>query len=158
MDVIAGALEDGKQVTVHMLQSVTAFIRIFADKCHHGKEEGHLFPLLQARGVPLTGCPLGALLQEHQTGRKLVDNLEAATQAYATEDSLDTRTSLSKVLRQLMKLYPDHMWKEDFLAFPMTNKQGLRQKFAAVDAAIGQDLLNTQKAWAESLSQTGLKF
>jgi len=27
------------------------FFRNFADKCHHAKEEGHLFPLLVARGL-----------------------------------------------------------------------------------------------------------
>ena len=164
MAVMAGALEDGKHVAVHTLQKTATFMKIYADKCHHGKEEGHLFPLLQARGVPSTGCPLGALLHEHQTGRTLVDNLDEATQAYAVEDSQDTRTKLAMVLRQLMKLYPDHIWKEDYLAFPLTNKvltakdqQGLRRRFADVDTAIGQDVVDKQKAWAKSLSQTQLR-
>ena len=26
------------------------FFRTFADRCHHGKEEAHLFPLMQTRG------------------------------------------------------------------------------------------------------------
>ena len=161
---MAGALEDGKQVAVHTLQAAVTFMRTYADKCHHGKEEDFLFPLLEARGVPATGCPLGALLHEHQTGRLLVVNLEEATQAYAIEDSHETRIKLAMVLRQLMKLYPEHIRKEDYLAFPMTNKvlstedqQSLRQRFAGVDAAIGQDVLNKQKAWAESLSSTTLK-
>ena len=58
MAVMAGALEDGKHVAVHTLQAAATFMGAYADKCHHGKEEGHLFPLLQARGVPATGCPL----------------------------------------------------------------------------------------------------
>ena len=161
---MAGALEDGKQVAVHTLQSAVTFMRTYADKCHHGKEEGYLFPLLEARGVPATGCPLGALLHEHQTGRTLVGNLEESTQAYAVEDSPETRIKLAMVLRQLMKLYPDHIWKEDYLAFPMTNKvlsaedqQSLGQKFAGVDTAIGQNVLSKQKAWAESLNPIKLK-
>jgi len=46
-----------------------------ADKCHHGKEEVHLFPFLEKRGVPARGCPMGALLHEHEQGRTLVTQL-----------------------------------------------------------------------------------
>ena len=147
-----------------LIDTIVDFIKTYADRTHHGKEEDLLFPLLEARGVPATGCPLEALLHEHQTGRTLVANLEEATQAYAVEDSHETRIKLAMVLRQLMKLYPAHIWKEDYLAFPMTNKvlsaedqQSLRQMFADVDVAIGQDVLNKQKAWAESLSPIKLK-
>ena len=42
------------------LQQVVAFMRNYADKCHHGKEEAELFPFLERRGVPMRGCPIDA--------------------------------------------------------------------------------------------------
>ena len=43
------------------------FLKTFADKCHHGKEEDYLFKELIARGIPNEGGPIGVMLQEHQT-------------------------------------------------------------------------------------------
>jgi len=42
----------------------------FADKCHHGKEEVHLFPFLEKRGFRARGCPGGASpAPSHEQGR-----------------------------------------------------------------------------------------
>ena len=35
------------------------FLKEFADKCHHGKEEGFLFPALEKAGVKNEGGPIG---------------------------------------------------------------------------------------------------
>ena len=48
------------------------FLRIFADQCHHGKEEGILFKELESRGVPNKGGPIGVMLQEHVLGRQII--------------------------------------------------------------------------------------
>ncbi len=61
----------GQEVEAKTLQGIVEFMRTFADKCHHGKEEIHLFPALERKGVPARGCPVGALLHEHQQGRAL---------------------------------------------------------------------------------------
>jgi len=37
-------------------------IRTFADKCHHGKEEDHLFETLVKKGMPKEGGPVGQML------------------------------------------------------------------------------------------------
>lgn len=44
MAVVAEALEDDGEVEPDTLRDITAFMRTFADQCHHGKEETHLFP------------------------------------------------------------------------------------------------------------------
>ena len=33
-------------------RDAVAFFRNFADRCHHGKEEAHLFPAMEAAGLP----------------------------------------------------------------------------------------------------------
>ncbi|MEE8362417.1 MAG: hemerythrin domain-containing protein, partial [Gemmatimonadales bacterium] len=51
------------------LADCIAFIRLFADACHHGKEENLLFPALEARGMPHDQGPIAVMLFEHQQGR-----------------------------------------------------------------------------------------
>jgi len=40
----------------------------YVDRCHNHKEELHLFPKLEAKGMPRHGGPLGVMLQEHERG------------------------------------------------------------------------------------------
>jgi len=61
--VLADRLEAGQEVDVNTLQGIVEFMRTFADKCHHGKEEELLFPLLSKKGVPMQGCPVGVLIK-----------------------------------------------------------------------------------------------
>ena len=72
MAVLAERLDGGEDLDVPLLENVVEFLRTFADRCHHGKEETFLFPALIRRGVPSHGCPIGGLTMEHQKGRGMV--------------------------------------------------------------------------------------
>ena len=146
MAVIAEALEAGREADTETLRGVVEFMRIFADKCHHGKEERHLFPLLEQKGVPARGCPLAVLVHEHDRGRTLVGQLSEAIDAY-WRDGVSGRAPVAKSLHALVELYPGHIWKEEYLLFPMTNKilnseeqVVLRQRFEAIEEGIGRDV------------------
>jgi len=52
--VLLETLEAGNEVEGKTLQEIVEFMRTFADKCHHGKEETHLFPALEKKGVPIS--------------------------------------------------------------------------------------------------------
>ncbi len=94
------------------------FIKMFADKCHHGKEEGQLFPAMEAKGVPCESGPIGVMLSEHEQGRRFVrgmaDNLEAASTGDQPALRLFVENALSYVL-----LLRAHILKEDNILFPM---------------------------------------
>jgi hemerythrin-like domain-containing protein len=146
MAVLARHLGAGRLVEADTLRDIVHFLRGYADRYHHGKEETHLFTLLEARGVPTQGCPLGALMAEHQEGRALVNELAQAIEAYAPAIP-STREPLVQSLHTLAELYPNHIWKEDYLLFPMTNKvlspedqASLYERFEAVDDALGRDV------------------
>jgi hemerythrin-like domain-containing protein len=146
LTVLAESLEKGEQVEPETLKNIVEFMRIFADKCHHGKEEALLFPLLEKRGVPLQGCPIGVLTHDHQTGRTLVTGLAEAIEGYQKGDPT-ARDALLKNIHGITALYPGHIWKEDYLAFPMSNKvltaedqQSLSEEFEKVDENIGRDV------------------
>jgi len=152
-------LESDKDIAVEELQNITEFMCIFGDKCHHGKEEKELFPLLEKKGVPMQGCPVAALTHEHEVGRNLVKVLVEATVAYGNKGG-SAKEELLKQLRGLINLYPNHIWKEDYLLFPMTNKilsdseqKDLQTKFEMVEKEIGPDTYTKYKRLAEEIDE-----
>src|SRR5512146_1127553 len=56
------------------------FIRNFADRFHHAKEEDVLFEALVENGMPRENSPVAAMLMEHDAGREFVRRLEQAAQ------------------------------------------------------------------------------
>jgi hemerythrin-like domain-containing protein len=97
------------------------FFRNFADRCHHGKEEDHLFPALEAKGFPRDGGPTGVMLHEHDQGRTyvrgMVENLEAASTGDfgALERFSDHANGYITLLRQ-------HIDKEDNILFQLADR------------------------------------
>lgn len=159
MAAVTETLEVGQEVEAETLQNIVEFMRTFADKCHHGKEETHLFPVLKRKGVPVRGCPMAVLIAEHQRGRTLVTGLATAAETYA-RDGPSAKKSLLESLRSLTDLYPDHIWKENYLLFPMTNKiltpeeqKELHDKFETVEKAIGTGVHHRFEQLAEKLEQ-----
>lgn len=159
MTVLIKKLESNKDIDIEDLRNITEFMRVFGDKCHHGKEEKELFPLLEKKGVPMQGCPIAALTHEHEMGRSLVKGLVEATSSYEKKDPL-AKDAVLKQLRGLANLYPNHIWKEDYLLFPMTNKilnateqKDLQAKFETVEEEIGPDTHTKYKRLAEKIDR-----
>jgi hemerythrin-like domain-containing protein len=74
------------------VEQMLDFFRIFVDRCHHAKEEQHLFPTLRKRGIAGRENCIKELLQQHDAGRKLVRAMASvcpkakAGEAKATEE------------------------------------------------------------------------
>jgi len=111
---------DGAEIENEIdLDDMTAFINFlkeFADKCHHGKEEGFLFPAMIAMGVPESGGPIGVMMQEHAEGRRLIQEL---AQSLPGEIDLDR---LIKAARDYAMLLRGHIQKENSVLFPMADR------------------------------------
>ncbi len=146
MAALIEKLESGKEIDPAVLTDLSEFLQTFGDTCHHGKEEEYLFKLLEKKGVPVSGCPLAVLLHEHEKGRKLMGDLKLDSELYRRTPS-EGREGLINTLRKLVELYPSHIWKEDYLLFPMTEKllseseqKELSAQFAKHEAGIGTDV------------------
>lgn len=107
---------------------VDFFIR-YADGVHNKKEENHLFPLLEKRGLPRQGGPLGVMLEEHDTGRKLLSDMGSAAVAFSA-GALNELAELRRVFEAWTTLVHQHYWKENDVLYPMG-----RRVFSADDAA-----------------------
>lgn len=116
-----------------------AFIRQFADKCHHAKEENQLFVLMAERGVPVEGGPIGVMLQDHQYGRDCVGVMAASLEEAAQGDTAALKT-FGLHAEAFIDMLRDHIVKEDRVLYPMANdrfspedQQELLARFDAVE-------------------------
>lgn len=146
MAVLVEKLESGTEVDHAVFTDLSEFLQTFGDTCHHGKEEDYLFKLLEKKGVPVSGCPLAVLVHDHEKGRKLMADLKRDIALYERIPS-EGRQGLIATLRKLIELYPSHIWKEDYLLFPMAEKllseseqKELSAQFAKHEAQIGTDV------------------
>jgi hemerythrin-like domain-containing protein len=103
------------------IDTAVDFIRIYADKTHHGKEEDILFRECAKKKMSEKDTKvMNELIEEHKFGRKTVGELIEAKENYVKEkDSL--KTILEK-LDTLVDFYPKHIEKEDKNFFPDAEK------------------------------------
>lgn len=126
MKRVCDKLESGDNVDPEHLERIVEFIRIFADRCHHGKEEDLLFQAMEETGIPNKGRPdeenvFYALLLEHYIGRDYVKDLGDAIAKYKAGD----RSSTYKIIenaRDYVELLTQHIEKEDDIAYLIADK------------------------------------
>lgn len=72
-------LEGGGEIDPIAVDTLADFIRTYADRTHHGKEEDILFENLEKRALSKSERQLmEELIEEHKLGRKLTEQLVEA--------------------------------------------------------------------------------
>lgn len=82
------------------------WLKAFADRTHHAKEEHALFPAMAAAGVPTEGGPIGVMLAEHTEGRALIHTMSTGATAERAEAA-----------RRYVALLRQHIDKENDVLF-----------------------------------------
>jgi hemerythrin-like domain-containing protein len=111
-------IESIRKVDSEFVDTAVDFIRTYADRTHHGKEEDILFRDLSKR--PLSAEDqrvMKELLEEHVFGRQTTKAILEANTRYRNGDESALANILSK-LRTLVEFYPKHIEKEDKVFFP----------------------------------------
>jgi hemerythrin-like domain-containing protein len=121
LDKMVGLCETEGELNTRDAAKAIDFFRHFADQCHHGKEERHLFPALEARGVPREQGPVGVMLDEHEQGRR---HLRAMAEAVADHEagipgSVRRFTTHADAYIDLLR---HHIAKEDHCLFPIADR------------------------------------
>jgi hemerythrin-like domain-containing protein len=97
------------------------FIRNYADRFHHAKEEDVLFKALVANGMPEQNSPVAAMLMAHDQGRAFVRGMEqAAKRALAGEPA--PVVEIAENARGYIALLRDHIDKEDTILYPLAER------------------------------------
>lgn len=115
-----GVERDGEPLDYDSVARCITFFRLFADACHHGKEEDLLFPGLEAEGMPRDTGPIAVMLYEHDQGRALVQTM-AASLNDAREGDERAGDDLRGAAWGFIDLIVAHIGKEDNVLFTMAD-------------------------------------
>lgn len=113
---VSQRLEAREKVDPQDLSQMVEFIRVFADRCHHGKEEDLLFPALEETGVPREGGPIGVMLVEHDEGRAYVRGLAEAVARYRSGEEEAAKEIIENAWNYV-NLLTQHIDKEDNILY-----------------------------------------
>lgn len=114
----AGTLAATLQADPQWLETIVDFVRNFTDRCHHSKEENHLFIRLEERGIPNEGGPIGVMLREHQQGREYIGAV-AAVMSEAQAGEAQALQTAAQNLMHYVELLTAHIQKENQILFPL---------------------------------------
>lgn len=121
LNVACEKLKKDEEVPPEIFKKAIDFIRTFADRCHHGKEEDTLFPMIEQHGFPRQGGPTGVMLLEHDQGRGYVRALAEAVEKYERGDKTVKQAIIENAMGYAM-LLSQHIPKEDEILYPMADK------------------------------------
>jgi len=110
----------GQKLDVQSAKQAIEFFRTFADRCHHGKEEAQLFPVMQANGFSGGCSPVVVMLREHELDRLYIQGMHAAIEPAAAGDPESLKWFIAHG-QSYLKLLREHIRKEDLCLFPAAN-------------------------------------
>ncbi len=114
-------LEQGKFRNWQFYLDAVDFIRNYADRFHHAKEEDVLFVELIKNGMPEKQSPIEAMHMEHDEGRAHVRAIEESAQK-----ALDGETGQAAIIAEHAKGYAallrGHIEKEDDILYPLAER------------------------------------
>ena len=124
----------GRPVNTDDLLRIEIFIRQYADKGHHGKEEDLLFPVM-ADELGELGKSLfrHGMLVEHDMGRLYVSDLHDAVTAYRTEPTDAAKLSILVAAGSYERLLRRHIEKENDVVFPFGGRNLSAEALAWLD-------------------------
>lgn len=136
-------LAKGKLRADFILKAID-FIKNYADKLHHAKEEDIFFKEFEAKVAhSSTHCnPVPQMLFEHDNGRTFVKEIIAGVQSKDIE-------KISENIANYCNLLKEHISKEDDILYPMidevldTKKQSeILKKFEKIDSDRKKEIKN----------------
>lgn len=151
-------MELGKFRNWQFFLDAVDFIRNFADRFHHAKEEDVLFVELVNNGMPEKNSPIEAMHMEHDQGRAFIRALEAAA-----KKALDGETGQIPVIAENARGYAyllrGHIDKEDQILYPLAERilpeavrAGMLAAYVAAEAGT-PELEQTYRQMVENYEQ-----
>ncbi|MBI5519371.1 MAG: hemerythrin domain-containing protein [Desulfovibrio sp.] len=122
LEAVAVRLGDGKDVPAEHLAGMLDFLKTFADKCHHGKEEDILFPALEAAGLARDSGPIGVMLREHTIGRGHIRAMALALELMEPGGARAPVESFRAEALAYVELLAQHIAKENNVLFVMAER------------------------------------
>ena len=100
---------------------ILEFLKVFVDKCHHGKEEDLLLPAMTEAGVLKEEGVIKFTLLEHVEGRGYVKGMSEASDKLKNGDR-QASTKIAENGKKYIVLLIKHIEKENTILFPLADK------------------------------------
>lgn len=113
--------ERSGEVPFEFLDRTLVFLARFADCRHHAKEEWHLFPALEARGLPHDAGPIACMLHEHSVARGHIRQANALLNRVRAGDA-QAWEELRSELAAYIVLIRNHIAKENQVLFVLADR------------------------------------
>ena len=105
-------INESNKVDTVFIDTAVDFMRTYADRTHHGKEEDILFrDLAEKQLSPEHLRIMNELVEEHKYSRETVGKLVEAKERYLKGEN--TAPEVIAYLKELAQFYPVHIQKED---------------------------------------------
>jgi hemerythrin-like domain-containing protein len=114
------AIQAGAAPDRTYFEKAVSFLRTFADKCHHGKEENLLFKRMAERGFPVQSGPLAVMLADHDAGRAFIRGIADGAAKLGTDPV--AAKQIVENARGYIDLLRAHIGKENNILFPMADR------------------------------------
>ena len=108
-------IESGKNLEKIFFENVIDFIKNYADRYHHAKEEDILFKVMLENTEKLHCNPIPVMLYEHDTGRQYVKGMEDGLNENKQEKIIENARAYGYLLQE-------HIYKEDNVLYPMAEE------------------------------------
>ncbi len=119
MDAILSMMQSGKQVNLVDLQWLFEFNRDYVIKCHNGKEETILFPVLE--GLENNPEFIVSLIEEHEIAWNISKTMRGLIQD-CMEGRRDAELDLIDLGRSYINFMKEHINKEETILYPFIDE------------------------------------
>jgi len=111
-------VEQTKSLDPYFVDTAVDFIRVYADRTHHGKEEDILFRDLRTKHLSdKDRLLMDELIEDHVFSRNTTKALVEANMLYR-KGNVAALSKVTACLKTLVDFYPKHIKKEDQAFFP----------------------------------------
>ncbi|MDP2925085.1 MAG: hemerythrin domain-containing protein [Nanoarchaeota archaeon] len=111
----AESLKNGKELDKEFFKKAIDFIKNYADKFHHAKEEDILFKEFCKKESELHCNPVEQMLYEHDLGRGFVKKIQEGIDNNDKNLVIENSINYAELLKQ-------HIFKEDSILYPMADE------------------------------------
>lgn len=139
LDRLSSACSEGKPLDTQSASEAVDFFKVFADRCHHGKEEDLLFPMMESKGFSPEHGPTGVMRHEHELGRRSIQGMTEAIRDFSAGKS-EAQQRFAEHAKSYSELLRQHIQKEDHCLFQMADqtltpaeKEELSRGFARIE-------------------------
>ena len=133
LSLVRGIAERGSMINTGVFDAMVNYLETYAERVHHPKEDQYLFEAVRRHDAQAEALIAG-LEREHADGERALRDLKNSLTRYE-KVGRQGFPAFEKVVEDYVRVYLDHMRKEEEQVFPLAQKLLKPEDWAAIDAA-----------------------